>query len=224
MEGNLHAQIDKLKKMLLTQGALVEEAVDRSIDAVRRRDAVLAEQIIADDRQIDWMELQLEEACLNTLALFQPLASDIRFMVSVMKMNNHLERIGDLAVNIAERAESLAGIAPQPTQPIDLSLMARRVRAMLKGSLDALVNMDLAQARQVIETEQQVDQMLRDMFPRLYADLGEFADHAAAYLHCLHICRNLERMGDHAINIIDDVTYMITGISRSAAGRTEPRP
>src|SRR5271154_1827477 len=138
---HMHREIEKLKTMLLSLGADVEENVYKAVRALDERDGSVAEQVINADGQVDRFEVYLEEECLKILALHQPVAIDLRFVIAVLKINNDLERIGDLAVNIAERAKFLATKDPLDV-PFDFLSMAEKTRAMLKRALDALVNMD----------------------------------------------------------------------------------
>src|SRR5690348_15948129 len=145
MKHHLHREIDKLKTMLLSLGTDVEESVFKSVQSLDKRNKALAEQVISGDAPIDRFEVYLEEECLKILALYQPVAVDLRFVIAVLKINNDLERIGDLAVNIAERAIQLANEEPIDV-PFDFVGMAEKVRAMLKKALDAMVNQDARQA------------------------------------------------------------------------------
>jgi phosphate transport system protein len=210
MSRHLYLQIERLKKQILKLGALVEESVQAAIDAVRSRDAKLAQQVIARDSRIDDMELEVEEECLHTLALHQPVAQDLRYVVSVLKMNNDLERIGDLAVSLAERVPSLitAGIHDLP---FDLDAMAEHVQTMLKHSLDALVNVDAPLARSVLDTDDLVDQMHREMYLEVDRRARAGTEDVESLLLCMSVSRGLERIADHATNIAEDVLYMAKG-------------
>ncbi len=208
---HMHRQIDKLKRQILSLGAKVEEAVESAIRAVHNRDLDLAQQVINKDQEIDQMEIDVEEECLHTLALHQPVAFDLRYIVSVLKINNELERIGDLAVNIAEQAEFLAREARLEAVPYDLPKMTERVRAMLNGSLDALVNVDTQAAQRVRETDDEVDEMYRQTYNAVEEAIRQDPTHLPQLIHFLNIARQLERTADHTTNVAEDVLYMAEG-------------
>ncbi len=159
--------------------------------------------------EIDHLEVDVEEDCLKILALHQPVAVDLRFIVAVLKINNDLERIGDLAVNIAERSLTMAGM-PAAGVPFDFSEMARRAQAMLRKSLDALVDLDENLAREVLPEDDAVDAMQREVFELVSRPPSDRQD-IAYTLHQLLIARHLERIADHATNIANDVIYMVRG-------------
>ena len=208
---HLHRQIDKLKQHMLDVGALVERAVERSVLAVETSDAALAESVIADDTQIDLKEVEVEEECLSTLALHQPVANDLRFVVAVLKMNNDLERIGDLAVNIAEQA---AGIAEGPeieASQLHLAEMGQKARAMLKWSLDALVELDGDLAERVRRTDDEVDDIHRRVYNIAEQSIVEAPYQSGQWIRLLIVARQLERIADHSVNIAKDVLYLIKG-------------
>ena len=208
---HLQRQFERLKKMILSLGALVEESVDLALKAVESADARLADQVIDDDKKIDLMEVDIEEECLHTLALHQPVAFDLRFVVAVLKINNDLERIGDLSANIAERVRDLERHGPHRPMVEDMMKMGRRARAMLRKSLDALVSVDPGLAEEVREMDEQVDQVHRGMYTRIAEGVAQQPDETASYIRVLGISRQLERIGDHAVNIAEDVLYMARG-------------
>lgn len=220
---HLHKEIEKLKSMLLSLGADVEGSVYKAVQALDKRDTALAEQVIAGDAPIDRFEVYLEEECLKILALYQPVAVDLRYVIAVLKINNDLERIGDLAVNIAERAIHLAKEEPVDV-PFDFVGMAEKVRAMLKKALDAMVNQDARQAKEVCAADDEIDAIHKDMYPRIQEAITRNPKHMAALLQFLGVSRYLERIADHATNIAEDVIYMMEGdIVRHRAKFVEPR-
>lgn len=220
---HLHKEIEKLKSMLLSLGADVESSVYKAVQALDKRDTALAEQVIAGDSPIDRFEVYLEEECLKILALYQPVAVDLRYVIAVLKINNDLERIGDLAVNIAERAIYLAKEEPVDV-PFDFVGMAEKVRAMLKKALDAMVNQDARQAKEVCAADDEIDAIHKDMYPRIQEAITRNPKHMAALLQFLGVSRYLERIADHATNIAEDVIYMMEGdIVRHRAKFVEPR-
>lgn len=222
---HLQRQIERLKRMILKVGALAEEGVEAAVRAVEQRDPVLAQRIIKDDNKVDAMEIEVEEECLHTLACDQPVAQDLRFVVSVLKINSDLERIADLAVNIAQQAIFLSEEARLDNPPLDISSMAAKVRSMLKRSLDALVNIDVEMAHSVRQTDDMVDQMHRSTYDAVADAIRQQPHRAEQILHYLSISRQLERIADHACNIAEDVEYMATGaIPRHHHNNRESRP
>lgn len=211
MSIHLQRQFDRLKKSILTLGALVEESLERSIRAAQSRDTDLAQQVIEDDSRIDLMETDIEEECCHTLALHQPVAFDLRFVVATLKINSDLERIADLASNIAEQTLMLADLPRLDQPPVDVPAMSLIVRRMLKKSLDALVNVDPQLAQQVINAELEVDEIHRQTYVRVADRVAQQPDRVSAILHYLSISRQLERIGDHCVSIAEDVLYMAQG-------------
>ncbi len=211
MSIHLQRQFDRVKKHVLQLGAMAEESVERAIRAVHQRDVELADQVIADDRKVDLMEIDIEEECLHTLALHQPVAFDLRFVVAVLKINSDLERIADLAANVAEQAKFLADMAKPSQVPFDLTGMGRTVRTMLKKSLDALVNVDPNVALEAAAMDDRVDTIHREMYEAIEAAMRDNPHQLPQYIHLLNISRQLERMGDHCVNIAEDVLYMARG-------------
>ncbi|MEJ2700196.1 MAG: phosphate signaling complex protein PhoU, partial [Desulfuromonadales bacterium] len=200
----------KLKKMILALSAVVEESVQQAGLSLEKMDIPLAEVVIDNDEQIDQMEVDLDEECLKILALYQPVAIDLRFIISVLKINNDLERIADLAVNIAERTLALAE-EPRIPVPFDFAEMARKVQTMLKKSLDALVNMDTRLALQVCDLDDEVDALHKKTYVLVKEQIRKNPDALNALVHYLSVSRHLERIADLATNIAEDVVYMIEG-------------
>ena len=207
----LQRQINTIKKMLLNLGTACEEQVRDSIRCVVERDVELAEQVIAGDQRIDLMEIDVEEECLHTLALHQPVAFDLRYVVAVLKMNNDLERIGDHAKSIAEQAKYLAGEGQVDVLPLDLQGMSTRAEQMLRKALDAVVNIDVELAREVRVQDDEVDIMHAGMYGRALELIRANPDQAEQMIHFVNISRQLERIADHACNIAKDVLYITEG-------------
>jgi len=203
-------EVEKLNRNLLSVCTLVEESVHNSVKAVTERDAELAQSVIETDDKVDRLEVELEEECLKILALYQPVAVDLRFIVAVLKINNDLERIGDLAVNIAERAVFLASLEGGGV-PFDLAGMAKKAKVMLRNSLDALVNHDTQLAKTVCEADDAVDDDNRRMFDMVKDSIDAGKWNVDAMLHQLSISRHIERIADLATNIAEDVIYMVDG-------------
>ncbi len=207
----LQRQVNTLKKMLLNLGALCEEQVRLSIEAVVTRDVELAQRIIEGDKKIDLLEIDVEEECLHTLALHQPVAFDLRYVVAVLKMNNDLERIGDHAKSIAEQAKYLAGEGEVTEAPFDLNAMGRRVEQMLRNALDAVVNIDVEMAREVRVLDDEVDIMHASMYGRAIELIRDYPHQTEQIIHYINVSRQLERIADHACNIAKDVLYITEG-------------
>ncbi|MDF1536634.1 MAG: phosphate signaling complex protein PhoU [bacterium] len=206
----LHKEIEKLKKMLLFLMTVVEESLSKAVIAMENRDSDLAQEVIEGDRRIDEMEVEIAEEGLKILALHQPVAVDLRFIVSAIRTNNELERIGDTAVNLAERAAFLC-TRPPLNLPLDFSGMADKAQEMVRLSLDSFINMDVDLSRKVIRMDDVVDDMNKEMFDMVYAKIKEIPDRAESLIHTLSATRHLERIADHATNIAEDVIYMVTG-------------
>lgn len=210
MSVHLQKAIEKLKKDLLSLCAMVEEQVQRSLRALLERDEDLARQVERRDMEIDQREVEVEEECLKTLALHQPVAGDLRFIVASLKINNDLERIGDLAVNVARKAVSFASQLPMEI-PFNLAGMGEKTQEMLRDSLDALVNLDPKLANNVCARDDEVDRMKRAIRVRAEEMMRNDPDYVSPLLTLLAVSRNLERIADHATNIAEDVIYMVEG-------------
>ena len=211
MSIHLHRAIEALKKRILGLGSLVEESVTKALIAAQHRDAELAKKVIDGDDDIDSLEVEVEEECLKILALHQPVASDLRFIVAVLKINNDLERIGDLACNIASRALKMAALTTPPTAQIDFQGAETKVRAMLRKSLEALVNEDCELAKWVWAQDDQIDDINRSVHKQVIQALKEHPEDVERLIILLSVSRNLERIGDHSTNIAEDILYMIDG-------------
>jgi phosphate transport system protein len=203
-------ELEKIKKLILSLGTMVEERVRMATQAIESNDAVLAQRIIKSDYEIDEMEVDIEEECLKVLALHQPVAIDLRFIIAVIKINNELERIGDQAVNIAERVWVTAK-SEQLERYFDYSAMGEKAQNMLKMSLDALVNMDYDQAFEVVKMDDSVDQIKSDAYDRIKQAMGKHPDKIGYLINVLLISRHIERLADHATNIAEEVIYLIEG-------------
>jgi phosphate transport system protein len=207
---HLETELLKLKNRILSVGTLVEENLRLAVESIERRDVDLAARVIAADREVDEMEVEVEEECLKIMALHQPVAGDLRFLAAVIKINNDLERIGDEAVNIAERLVYLASRPPVPID-IDYVTMAEKTQAMLKDSLDCLVNLDADLAYRVILKDDEVDDLNREIINRVIETGEHYPEHVGPLISHVSISRYLERIADHATNIAEEVIYMIEG-------------
>ena len=193
-------------------GALTEKAIQASMKSLQNRDSDLAHQVIHDDILIDDIDVEIEDRCIRLLALRQPAARDLRFITTAIKINGHLERIGDMAVNIAEKAIILNEL-PQLKPYIDLPRMAELTRAMIHESLDALINGDVALAEVVRKKEETVDYLNDQIFRELLTFMLEDTRTIHRAVIIMQISKNLERIADHAKGIADMVIYMVTGKS-----------
>ncbi|MFH2034787.1 MAG: phosphate signaling complex protein PhoU [Candidatus Zixiibacteriota bacterium] len=212
MSVHLQKEISNLKKMILALGAMVEESVKQSIKSVISADAELALHIQANDQEIDQYEVAIEEECLKVLALYQPVAVDLRFIVAILKINNDLERIGDEAVNIAERSEFLATVDhDEEVITNNFNVMEKKTQAMLKKALDALVNLDADLAQQVCDSDDEVDQINRDSHELSRNLIKEKPYKVDFLIQSSSIFKYLERIADLATNIAEDVIYMCHG-------------
>jgi phosphate transport system protein len=211
METHFQQELGKLKEQLLKMGGLAERAISNAIDALVKRDTPLAERTIGEDEKINKMELLIDEWCLKLLALHQPLAADLRFITSAMRINVELERIGDLAVNIAERVVSL-NQEPQLKPYIDIPRMAEITKNMVKDVLDAFVNGDAELARGVCERDDQVDALNDQVFRELITYMLADPKTITRAVHLIIVSRYLERIADHATNIAEGVIFMVKAL------------
>ncbi len=212
----LHFQreVDKLKKMILSEATFVEESLKKALRALKDGDANLAIAVYEADAKIDQMEIDVEEEALKILALHQPVAIDLRFIIAVIKLNSDLERIGDLTANIAHRIPSFVSF---PT--INLSgrifKMADLAERMVRDVLNALIDMNVELAQDVCAVDEEVDALHKEMFGYVQNKIQTDMENIEFYLYQLGISRHLERIADHATNIAEDVMYMVSGkISR----------
>jgi phosphate transport system protein len=210
MPKRLQKEIEKIKKMVLSVGAMVEERIRMSIKAIKTWDAGLAEEISRRDYEIDELEIEVEEECLKILALHQPVAVDLRFLIAVIKINSELERIGDEAVNIAHRVQNISKRRKLDLS-FDFTVMAEKAANMLRMSLDALVNLDLDLAFKVLTLDDEVDRMHREIYDRIKEVMSQNPDYVGYLINLYTTSRHLERVGDHSTNIAEEVIYLIEG-------------
>ncbi|MCK4606515.1 MAG: phosphate signaling complex protein PhoU [candidate division Zixibacteria bacterium] len=223
MTKHFQNEIERLKKKILRLTAMVEDALQKAVRAATERNVELAAEVIDTDKAIDAFEIEVEEDCLKILALHQPVAADLRYVVATLKINNDLERIADLAVNIAERAKELA-FWPNESAPFDLTSMLDATMMMVRQSVDALVRQDVGIAHKVIHDDDLVDDFHRMAFRSVQKQIVTRPGSVEYYVSLLSVSRNLERIADHATNIAEDVIYMIEGeiIRHSIVSPTEP--
>ena len=212
MHSGTHFQreLEKLKGNLLKMAAIVEKAIADSVQSLVKRDSDLAQKTISGDDPINTLEIEIEEMCLKLLALRQPMATDLRFITMAMKIVTDLERMGDQAVNIAERAVSL-NQEPQLKPYIDIPRMAEIVQSMVRDAIDAFVNRDSKLARDVCARDDLVDGLNDQVFRELVTYMITDSKAITRSVHLMIVSRCLERIADHATNIAEDVIYMIEG-------------
>jgi phosphate transport system protein len=210
MTKHFRRELENIKKRILTLSSLVEEKVQLATRAVENIDAEVAQRIIKTDYEVDEMEVEIEEECLKVLALHQPVAVDLRFIIAVIKINSELERIGDQAVNIAQRVEVIAK-RPKPPFMFDYAEMGQKAQRMLKMSLDALVNLDVDIAYKVITLDDEVDRIKNDAYDKIKQAIKDLPERVGYYINLLLISRHLERLADHATNIAEEVIYLVEG-------------
>jgi phosphate transport system protein len=206
----LQSELAKLKKRIISLSALVEENLRLSLKSVEGRDTLLAELVLDRDREIDELEVEIEEDCLKILALHQPVATDLRFLVCVLKMNNDLERIGDLAVNIAERAGRFSTEDPIDMAS-DLPKMAAKAQSMLRRGLDSVVNLDTSLAREVLAADDEVDAVYQHILKQIRDRLQSMPVNVDELLQVMAVAKQIERVADLATNIAEDTIYMVEG-------------
>jgi phosphate transport system protein len=207
MQRHFEDQIEELKHQLLQMSGLAERIVRKSVEALQRRNAALAEEVFRDDRAIDRLEIDIEERCIDLLALQQPLARDLRFITSALKISNDLERVGDHGVNIAGCAVKVA------TQPVvkplaDLEPLTEGALGMLREALDAFVRRDPEAARRLVLRDDDVDDLNRHLFGDLIARMVRTPTEIEASMAYVLVGRNLERIGDLATNIAEEVVFI----------------
>jgi phosphate transport system protein len=210
MRVHLQRDVEKLKRQILALSAEVEHVVRMAVRAIEDRDEELAQQVVAREVQTNAMEVDVEEECMKILALHQPVAGDLRYIIAVLKINQDLERIGDLAVHMAERGLLLCG-QPPINVPFRLGEMADKALAMLKKVWDAFVNLNDAAAREVCAADREIDAINRDIFQKVKKATLQNPALFEPLLQIMHIARHIERIADHATNIAEDLIYLIEG-------------
>jgi phosphate transport system protein len=222
---HFHDELSHVKVRLLTMSGEAEAALGLSVEALLERDPERARRVIQGDRIIDTMEMEVEEMCANLLALQQPMARDLRMLLSALKIANDLERVGDHAVNIAQSAERLAQSRPIAPEP-EIIEMARLAREMLSDALEAFIRSDAAAGREICLRDDKVDALHRSVFRILLTHMMEDPHTIGAGMELFLVSRNLERVADLATNIAEDVVFLVEGksIKHHAEDRGEARP
>ncbi len=210
MSRHLTRDLETLHRNMLLMCGMAEELVHRSLDALQEPDPELCRQLVEQDDAIDDLDVRLEEDCLKILALYQPVADDLRRITTVLKITGELERVADLGVNIAERAASI-GAGPEIAIPDRMDRMAQEALQMLHNSIDALVKLDGDLARQVCVQDEIVDQYNRDIISELTDTMKRSPLLIEPMMHLFSVARHIERVADHATNIAEDVIYLVEG-------------
>jgi phosphate transport system protein len=215
-----HQELDELKHRILAMAGMAEQAVDLAVQAYSQRDLALCERVLANESGINHAEREVDEFAIDLLAMQQPMAVDLRFILAVIKINADLERVGDQAVNIAQRVMHMLDM-PASELPVDIPAMAARVRAMVRDALRSFIEGDTELAKHVLEADDDIDRINKEAFAALSAYMQAKPDCAAQALDALSIARNLERVADHATNIAEDVIFWVRGADvRHGAGQT----
>jgi phosphate transport system protein len=210
MERHAHQEFEELKQDLVRMAGLAETAIGNAVRALLLRDVQAADDVLRADEAINRLELAVDERCLRMLALYQPEASDLRFIAMALKINNDLERIGDQAVNIAERTLELLK-EPSLKPLIDIPYLAQLAQAMLKHSVDAFVHRDAVLARSVCRRDDEVDALDDQIFRELLTYMMQDPRAITRAVNLILVSRHLERVADHATNIAEDVIYLVEG-------------
>lgn len=210
MERHFQEDFDRIKGKILMMGSLVEEQIRNALIALVERDEALAQQVIENDHKVNTFDVEIDELALDALVRYQPVAKDLRFVTTAMKISTELERMSDLAENICERAIEL-NEEPQLKPYIDIPHMAERARIMVKESLDAFVKMDSALARKVIHDDDFVDNLTEQLFRELLSFMMENPKTISRAIRLSFIAKYIERLGDHATNVAELVVYLVEG-------------
>lgn len=206
-----HHELDNLNKKLLTMSAMVEERVRKAAQVIKSKDKEVIEVIIRSDYEIDDLEIEIEEDCLKILALHQPVAKDLRFLITVIKINSEMERIADIAVSIARRVQNISKFKHAAAVSYDFSLMSEKAVLMLKKSIDALVRSDAALARSLFLDDDEVDAMKDQCYEDIKQRIKKDPEHPGYHINTFLLGRHLERIADRAVNIAEEVIYLVEG-------------
>lgn len=215
-----HQELDDLKHRILEMAGMAEQAIDLAVQAYTQRDLALCNRVLANESAINRAEREVDEFAVDLLAMQQPMAIDLRFILAVIKINADLERVGDQAVNIVQRVMNMISL-PVFDLPVDIPAMAARVRAMVRDALHSFIEGDTELARHVLEADDEIDRINHEAFAALSTAMQTTPDCAVQALDALSIARNLERVADHATNIAEDVIFWVRGADvRHGAGQT----
>jgi phosphate transport system protein len=211
MPKHLQREIESLKKLFTKYSGLVEKNVNNAIESVINLDGDLASEVIEADGQIDQMEVLVEEECLKILALHQPVAIDLRFITAILRINNDLERVGDIAVYIARRTKYLIRKPIPYTLPKKFKIAAVKAQIMLKSSLDSLMQLDVNLAKEICEIDDEIDILCNEIYNIIKVMLQKHPEDVDSICNLLVLPSRVERIADHATNIAEDVIYMVNG-------------
>ena len=215
-----HQELDELKHRILAMAGMSEQAIDLAVQAYSMRDKALGHRVIGNEASINRAEREVDELAVDLLAMQQPMAIDLRFILAVIKINADLERVGDQAVNIAQRVLHMIEFPPAE-MPVDIPAMATKVRSMVRDALRSFIEGDTDLARHVLECDDEIDRMNREAFSSVAKYVQTDSAAALQALDVLSIARNLERVADHATNIAEDVIFWVRGADvRHGAGQT----
>jgi phosphate transport system protein len=201
-------ELDQLRTLLIRMGSLVEDQIDCAVRALSDGDERLAKLVMERDKRVDEYDIAVDERCMSIFALNQPVAIDLRLLMAALKINNELERIGDIAVNLAERVEPLA-LHPEFVKGTSLAEMAFAARDMMKSAIDSFVNNDPSLAKKVLESDDFIDDLDRKTFERMTKVMTESPELVGPACHILILSRHIERLADHATNIAEDVIFLV---------------
>ena len=215
-----HQELDELKHRILAMAGMAEQAIDLAVQAYAQRDLALCKRVLDNESAINRAEREVDELAIDLLAMQQPMAVDLRFILAVIKINADLERVGDQAVNIAQRVMNMIELSPTDL-PVDIPAMAARVRAMVRDALRSFIEGDTDLAKHVLEADDEIDHLNHEAFAELSRCMQAKPDSAVQALDALSIARNLERVADHATNIAEDVIFWVRGADvRHGAGQS----
>ena len=210
MRSRFQHGLDELKERLLEMGGLAEAAIEMAAESYRKRDGRLAQQVFERERKINQSERTIDEIAVDLLAMQQPMATDLRFLLAVLKINADLERVGDLAVNIAQRSMDLLQ-EPEVEVPVDITRMTTAVSTMVRRALESFLSAKIEVAQAVLEMDSIVDRMKDEAFVNIVTQMKRDPEQVRSYLDVLLIARSLERIADHATNIAEDVIFWVSG-------------
>ncbi len=208
MSVHMKKELDKLKKLIFALGTQVDENVELAAQAFDKGDNALVEKVIQSDKNVDQLEVEVEEACLKALALYQPVAIDLRFIVAVLKMTNDLERMSDLAAGVAKNA-ILYNKRKNTALSISLNPLSDLVTSIVRKCIDSLLQLDAELAREVTQDDQEIDSMKKDIKTKIQDAISKEPSETESLIALLMASNRLERIGDHATNIAEDVIYMV---------------
>ncbi len=208
MSVHMKKELDKLKKLIFALGTQVDENVELAAQAFDKGDNALVEKVIQSDKNVDQLEVEVEEACLKALALYQPVAIDLRFIVAVLKMTNDLERMSDLAAGVAKNA-ILYNKRKNTALSISLNPISDLVTSIVRKCIDSLLQLDAELAREVTQDDQEIDSMKKDIKTKIQDAISKEPSETESLIALLMASNRLERIGDHATNIAEDVIYMV---------------